>query len=622
MKTIKYIVFLLCLMCGLTAGAQILDMSYDNSVEGSWHLSDLQSVEYVPAMNWGIQITDLEYYTDNSGKVHVTANVTTGENADVAMVALSESYSSINYEDFNDNKVETIKVGKGCVSKVDFVLPDPLKTYHIYGYTENNYWKNFYKERNDYLRNANSDRYSEEDLNVLYDFYSMNFYLFGDITTSELIDYQSFTEGWSRGSYWQEGLYTYTQMISESSNLEIYYSTSTSDPNLIRFILIDWFFGVDLVIDCDKSKTIAGTDRIMLSVAPQYSGYTHSTYGQVMVSDSYTYWHDYRGKDVTFDQMPSYYDPSTDRFVLNLAYYVSAGYFGYGEEYLTFGEGMKDYKVNISNNGSFADENGGEGVNLAFSFGEDVQSVRYVIEKNATEATESTVVAEGSLTDDATIKVPLASSGQYVVTAYAYDDCGNEKASTTFEFVFNSSGDWKPKWTGDFTYTQFFADYDSNTGETIPYVDEGLVCEQSKEYPEQFRICNWGYGTDFCFSFTTGGDVEVAYQPIGYEEEGYGPVYVTDLAAYVGSDAYGKSSYDAETGTFTFVVFYPIVGTDYSYGYGAEYYTITDDAVKARVDAAYHAAQRRVPKHVNKPADKKPQKLYLFKQNPTMMLHE
>lgn len=609
----------MCLMTCLTAGAQILDISNDNLVESSYHLSDLNNIEYVPAMNWDIQINDIEYYVDNSQQVHVTANITTGENADLAKVALSESTVYLSYEDFKENKIETVNVGKGTINKLDFVLKDPTKTYYIYAYTENNYWKNLYQDYLNYWKNENKDNYTAEDLESIYDLYRGYFYSFGYINVSDLVDYPSYLNGWSREVYLGEGIFTYTQMINGEFNQDVYCRTNLSDPNVVQYIIKDWFYGVDLIIDCDKTKTISGTNYIILSVAPQFSGYTNSSYGEVMVADSYYYWHDVRGNDVTFDKVPSYYDPATDTFVLNLAYYVSAGYFSYGEEYLTFGEGQKDYNLTIVNAGSFANENGEEGVNLSFTLGDDVQSVSYVIEN---QESPGSVISEGFITDDETVAVILDKTGKYTVTASTYDDYGNEQNPITFEFEFSSSREWKPKWVGDYTYTQFFCNYDSETGETTPFVVKGLVCEQNTEDSEQFRIPNWGFGTDFKFKFTAGGNVEVAYQSIGYEEEGYGPVYVTDLAAYVGSDKFGQSSYDENTGTFHFYVYYPIVGTNYSYGYGEETYQITDEAVKARVDTAYHVAQRRAPKHVSKPSVLKPQKLYLFKFKPNLRLIE
>ena len=430
---------------------------------------------------------------------------------------------------------------------------------------------------------------------------------YGDDETTVVIKYAPWSEP---ELLYEDATYTYAQFASGTYAQEVYVSQNLLNENQKKYILKDWFYGVDLEVFFDATQVIPGTDYVMLSVAPQYSGYTHSSYGQVFVADSYYYWHDFRGQDVTFYQVPSYYVPELGRFILNVAYFVSAGYFGYGEEYLQFpGFEQKDFTVELGMNSNFITPGGDEGVMIDFGFGADVASVKYAIfpgelseeeREQAADDIHFNRVSSVTTTEEGPKQFFLSEMGTYTIVAVAYDEDGKRQDVSYLTFDFSPMKGWDNKWIGDFTYTQFFADYDEETKESYPAVDEGLVCQQNSSDTEKFKILDWGFGTDFKFTFTDGGDVEVDYQPIGYEEEGYGPVYVTDLAAYVGSDAYGKSSYDPESGVFTFVVYYPIVGTNYSYGYGAEYYEITDNAVKARVDAAYFAAKRKAPKKVKK----------------------
>lgn len=59
-----------------------------------------------------------------------------------------------------------------------------------------------------------------------------------------------------------------------------------------------------------------------------FTGYTHSSYGKVNVKDCSLYWSDW---DPAVDGA-GYYDASSKTFHFMVVYYVSAGYFGYGEE--------------------------------------------------------------------------------------------------------------------------------------------------------------------------------------------------------------------------------------------------------------------------------------------------
>ena len=59
---------------------------------------------------------------------------------------------------------------------------------------------------------------------------------------------------------------------------------------------------------------------------------------------------------------------------------------------------------------------------------------------------------------------------------------------------------WSVKYTGDYLYSQFLS------GD-----DPGLELLQSDIYPNRWKITNWGYGVDFCFTWdqTTDKIVEI-----------------------------------------------------------------------------------------------------------------
>lgn len=84
----------------------------------------------------------------------------------------------------------------------------------------------------------------------------------------------------------------------------------------------NWLMGVDYVFTWNHE-----TNEVVVS--DQYSGYTDADYGDMYVVELNQYNSD------TAEMPSSYYDPDTKTFHFYVIYYVSAGYFGYGEETFT-----------------------------------------------------------------------------------------------------------------------------------------------------------------------------------------------------------------------------------------------------------------------------------------------
>lgn len=218
-----------------------------------------------------------------------------------------------------------------------------------------------------------------------------------------------------------------------------------------------------------------------------------------------------------------------------------------------------------------------------------VSDVSNVIEEGVMVATDAafsdakyavadTVTADYSLTVEDLEGETSYYVKSYVVTRNWEIIYGDAQSFTTPE-----ANPWTAQYVGDYTYTVFFADADGN-----PQVDSGLTLWVSAQDANTYKISNWGMGTDFTFSFQADGSILVADQAIGYEYGSYGMVMVGDLVTYTQSTKYGVSGYDSETGTFTFAVVYYVEAGNLGYGY--ETFQITDQAVKARVDAAQRKA--------------------------------
>lgn len=97
------------------------------------------------------------------------------------------------------------------------------------------------------------------------------------------------------------------------------------NPNYANtYAINNWGGGIDMNFTWDKETNAC-------HVNDQFTGYTHSTYGDVYVIELA----DYTGST---DEGVSYYDPETQTFHFFVVYYVSAGYFGKGEEVFTLSD--------------------------------------------------------------------------------------------------------------------------------------------------------------------------------------------------------------------------------------------------------------------------------------------
>ena len=88
------------------------------------------------------------------------------------------------------------------------------------------------------------------------------------------------------------------------------------------YVIENWFYGVDFTFTWDGGTNV--------KVLNQYTGYNHSTYGEMYVMEL----SDYAGQTMS----PSYFDPETGTFYFGVIYYVEAGNFGYGYETFTLDE--------------------------------------------------------------------------------------------------------------------------------------------------------------------------------------------------------------------------------------------------------------------------------------------
>lgn len=114
--------------------------------------------------------------------------------------------------------------------------------------------------------------------------------------------------------------------------------------------------------------------------------------------------------------------------------------------------------------------------------------------------------------------------------------------------------------TATYYYTQFYEGY-----------QRGMLVERAKGTTNIFRLLDWGAGVNFFFKVNSDNTVVVPGQSIGYYYSGSDEyVYVSDIAQYLGDEAYYDRfpcTFDGKQ-TFTLNLVYYV--TDGMFGYGSE----------------------------------------------------
>ena len=389
--------------------------------------------------------------------------------------------------------------------------------------------------------------------------------------------------------------FTYSQFLSgPDKGLGFYIRRNTITPSKMQFMVENCLYGVDLIFDYD-----AETGHV--TCAPQYVGYTHSTYGQVFVTDDANYWINVRNlPDTKVDY--GTFDEETGVLEPCLVYYVPQGYFGDGYETIMLdGYNRMDFSVFMDYQGILRTPSNDFLAQADVELGPDVVTANVSVVPGELDQATFLAMLDGTyeayvdsteITESKTVHLNMngAPNGEYTLVAITYDKNGEPQdyAYVSFKYETGDVETWSDKYIGTYTYSLFWvADEEGN-----PLEIEDLVLQQSDKDPNRYQILDWGYnGEPFVFAFQEDGSIIVEDQSIGYTHSTYGDVYVDDLVDYTGKTDYGQSYYDAESGTFYFAIVYYVEAG--ALKYGTETFTITDEATKARLAAAQKRAMAK-----------------------------
>ena len=391
----------------------------------------------------------------------------------------------------------------------------------------------------------------------------------------------TFTAGVTDWGPWQKwndagtATYSYANYYSgDDTGLAFTFRHNTIKENLYQFKLANWGgLGGDLVLDYDKS-----TGHV--TCMPQHAA-DHASYGEVYVADSYYYWFNIRGTDISKMSEDDYghFDEENGIITIPMAWYVSAGAFGYNPEIITIdGYTRADLEASVAYAGKFIDSRDNYFVVASVTLGADIESANLALVTGTPTDEDIAAIASGDYepmqtltkSGDSHFDASELADGEYTFVLVPFFE-GEALPMQTATFTYATAGKetWKQVGTGDYTYTIFFADEDDE-GNVVPVVDEGLAVYQSESDPMRYRVAHWGYDVDFVFTWNKDDNsCNVPASFVGYTHPSYGDVYVMEAADY-NPEKYGEyaSVYDDGESTFRFVVAYVVEAG--SFGAGIE----------------------------------------------------
>lgn len=351
-------------------------------------------------------------------------------------------------------------------------------------------------------------------------------------------------------------------------------------PNLYQFKVGNpdipnkgWASGVTLILDYDSE-----TGRV--TCAPQFAA-SNATYGNVTVADSWYYWVTVRNTDLSKMSEDDYghVDFENGYIYIPMAWYVSAGSFGYNVETITIdGYDRADLSAVAEYAGKFIDSEDNYSIVLNVALGEDVSKA--IVALVLGEPTEEylAAIAEGTyqpsqeITESGEVRFDASEleDGDYTIVVVPFlERDALDPVFSNFTFTTAAKETWTLVGTGDYTYSIFFTDENDQ-----PAVDPGLELYQSNDDPTRFKITHWGYDVDFIFTWDGNTTVNVPQNFTGYTHSTYGDVMVQEAADWKPSSfgAYA-SQYDAAESTFSFCVGYFVEAG--GFGAGFETFKVT-----------------------------------------------
>ena len=300
---------------------------------------------------------------------------------------------------------------------------------------------------------------------------------------------------WTSWTAWNsEGTadYLYTGSFFDpgwDEDLPFYYRQSITNSNQYKFRIDHWGYDVTMNLEYDES-----TGRVTLP--PTFTGYTHSSYGDVYICDIANY-NIMNGEEAGADDYGTF-DKESGIIAVPVIYYVDAGYFGYDMEYIYIdGYVRTDYSIELTYEGYLTDKEGNVYAQGNLTLSDDIEkAVAIVAPKDADpEAVADGIAAgdyEGVEVEAGQIRVPIGEdlTGELQLIVAIIED-GEVKNVESVLFEYYGAGDanpWKKLGIGYYTddyVVPMFTDENRN-----PYPPETVEVEieENSTTPGLYRV--------------------------------------------------------------------------------------------------------------------------------------
>ena len=319
--------------------------------------------------------------------------------------------------------------------------------------------------------------------------YPVSIELLGDDTTPYGANAVSLVVKYAPWTAWEKfgtGVYTLTQIWGAEVPVEVLSRESALDPSKKQFSIGMYTNGgpyLDMIVDYDATTGEC-------AIGEHFTGYNHSTYGPVYVSDVNTYAGKFMGT--------STFDSETGLFSFYLIYYINGGYFGYGYEYLQLdGYTQPDYSLQMEEKGHYISPDGTDNALVYIYKGADAFSYKYAITSGALD-NEGLNAMVGGIIEGTVESVeseesgyhlfPLTEAGPYTVVAVSFDKAGEAMDANYLTFEFAPAGQPSP-WEslGTATYRE---DIVANLFEGAENIVYEVEIQQNTETPGLYRLVN------------------------------------------------------------------------------------------------------------------------------------
>lgn len=231
------------------------------------------------------------------------------------------------------------------------------------------------------------------------------------------------------------------------------------------------------------------------------TGYDNANYGSVFCSDLYSYAKDVNPNfigSMTLDEALAMnsFDEDAGLFTLQMVYYVSAGAFDNGYEYLQL-PGYEQESVDVALNGKYISQAGDEMQVFSIRKSSGVAEVKYEVYTGTASASQAETLAEAlatdaeasSISESGNIAVALE-EGEYTIVVAGLDESGAMIAWNylTFEFV-SAATDPNAGWTslGNVLYGE---DYFASAMSNVEVTNYMVEMQASDEDQGVYRLVN------------------------------------------------------------------------------------------------------------------------------------